>query len=273
MEIQWSLVLFTAISGTGACYFSFAVLQALLGKAEMPKMLDCIISVVLLGVGGMISVTHIIYHVDRIVEALSNPTSGIFIEACGVGIMCVLILIYFLMVWRNTAEMPRKVVAILIMVVGIVFAFECGNSYSMDSRPAWTTWLLPLGYCLTAIGAGAALNLMVKALTKTSQETLSFAGLLTLIGCALGILGNVMFIVSASAQAIEANGGITWCVLTIVLMVIAAALGALAYKKPENALSIGACATICAVVSAVGYRIVMWLVGAPLLNFFLMALD
>ncbi|MGN0073507.1 MAG: 4Fe-4S binding protein [Coriobacteriales bacterium] len=43
MEIQWSLVLFTAISGIGACSFAAACLQALLKKGEMPTKLECVV--------------------------------------------------------------------------------------------------------------------------------------------------------------------------------------------------------------------------------------
>lgn len=273
MEIQWSLVLFTAITGMGACLFSFAMLQALLGRGKMPDKTVCITSFAMLVVGGCISVTHIIHHLDRIVEALGHPTSGIFIEALGTGIMCLLIVVYFVMLYRKTSETGLKVVGAIAAVVGVVFAFECGNSYFMGSRPAWTTLLLPLGYCLTALAGGSALNLLLKAVGKAERDQIAFAAKLAIIGSALGLVGAIAFAISAGGYVASAAGAVAWVVLMIVLLAATLLLGVYSYLKDANAVSVGACATATAFVGVVAYRVVMWLVGTPVLDFFMMSLS
>lgn len=272
MEIQWSLVLFTAITGMGACLFSFSTLQALLGRGKMPDKTVCIVSFALLVVGGCISVTHIMYHLDRIVEALSHPTSGIFIEALGTGIMCALIAVYFIMLIKDVSPAGRKVVAVIAMVVGVVFAFECGNSYYMGSRPAWTTYALPAGYCLTALAGGAALNLLLKALGKSLAEEISFAGLLTAVGAGLGLVGALIFVATAGGYVAAGDGALVWAVLMFVLLAVTLLLGVYSSKRTEIAVSVGACASVTALVGVVAYRVIMWLVGTPVLDFFLMNL-
>lgn len=42
---------------------------------------------------------------------------------------------------------------------------------------------------------------------------------------------------------------------------------------PKSALVCGIVGTVCAVACAIALRVVMWLVGTPLLDFFLMPLD
>lgn len=272
MEIQWSLVLFTAITGMGACLFSFATLQALLKKGKLPDKKICIASFALLVIGGCISVTHIIYHLDRIVEALGHPTSGIFIEALGTGIMCVLIALYFIMLVRNVSESARKAVAIITAIVGVVFAFECGNSYFMGSRPAWTTYALPLGYCLTALAGGAALNLLFKAYEKADGEEIAYAGFLTVVASVLGLVGAVAFALFSAGYVFGSGMSVACALLTVALLVLTLLLGLIARKgkKPENALSVGACACATAFVGVVAYRVLMWVVGTPVLDFFMM---
>lgn len=80
MEIQWSLVLFTVVAGAGAWQFAAAMIEALAKKDELPCRAESIVAFVLLVVGGCLSVTHL-KHVDRILEALNHPASGIFVEA------------------------------------------------------------------------------------------------------------------------------------------------------------------------------------------------
>ena len=74
MEIQWSLVLFTAISGAGAWLFAFIGLNEFLGRARNDKglMVGCVLAAVLLAVGGVASVTHL-SHVDHVLWVLQHP--------------------------------------------------------------------------------------------------------------------------------------------------------------------------------------------------------
>lgn len=273
MEIQWALVLFTVISGAGAWLFAFSMLGYLLKKNETPSKMETIISLVLMAVGGCMSVMHL-SHVDRILEALNHPTSGIFIEAAMIGVLCVILAVYLIMLVRGTSEKARTVVGILGLLVGMVFTYACGSSYMMEARPAWQTVALPLAYFGTAASAGAGLNLLLKAVQKGDNQAVSFAGLLSIIGGALGAVLAAAFCISAGSYIAESqNGTMTWVIALFVAAVVVIACGVMAFKQPKNTLMLGVIALVAGLIAATALRIVMWLIGTPFMDFFLMALD
>lgn len=271
MEVQWALVLFTVVSGTGAWLFAWSSIQALARRGELPAKTEAVIAFVLLVVGGCLSVLHL-KHVDRIFEALNHPTSGIFVEAAMIGVMCVIVAVYFILLVRNSSEGARKAVAVIGAVVGIVFSFACGASYMMEARAAWMTYMLPLGYCATAAAAGAGLNALTKALAKADEDALSFAGLLAIVGGVVALVVCAVFCVQTGSYIAE-NGAAAWVVVLFVALVVTVAGGAYLYKKPSGALGVSAAVLAAGVIGAIGLRVAMWLVGTPLMDFFLMPLD
>lgn len=196
MEIQWALVLFTVVSGAGAWLFAFSMLGSLLKKDAAPGKMETITAFVLVAVGGCMSVMHL-SHVDRILEALNHPTSGIFIEAAMIGVLCVILAVYFVLLARNSSEKARTAVGVLGLLVGMVFTYACGSSYLMEARPAWQTVTLPLAYFGTAASAGAGLNLLLKAVQKRDEQAVSFAGLMAVVGGALGAVLAAAFCIAA----------------------------------------------------------------------------
>lgn len=273
MEIQWALVLFTVISGAGAWLFAFSMLGYLFKKDEAPSKMETIVAFVLVAVGGCMSVMHL-SHVDRIFEALNHPTSGIFIEAAMIGVLCVILAVYFVMLVRGTSEKARTAVGIAGLLVGMVFTYACGSSYMMEARPAWQTAMLPLAYFGTAASVGAGLNLFLKAAQKSDARAISFAGVLTVIGGTLGaVLAAAFCILAGSYIATSDNGAITWTIALFVAAMAAIGSGLLTLKKPKNALILSAIALIAGLIAATALRVVMWLIGTPFMDFFLMALD
>lgn len=270
MEVQWSLVLFTAISGAGAWLFSSSMIQALAKKGSLPTKMESIISFVLLVVGGFASVTHL-KHVDRIFEALNRPTSGIFIEAAFVGVLCVLIAVYFIMLVRNSSEGGRKVVGVIAMVAGIAFAFACGSSYLMGARAAWVTYALPLAYCTTAGAAGAGLNMLTKAIEKQGGEAVSFAGLIEAVVAIAALICCAAFIVPAGDAIVEGGAGL-WAAVTFVCALAGIALGAYTWKKSPEGVGLVAVVVAVGFVCAIALRVAMWLIGTPVFDFFMMPL-
>ena len=89
MTIQWSLVLFTVLSGCGAGLFACTALDEFRGGAASKVRLPaCAVAVALLVVGGIASATHL-SHVDRMMAVLAHPTAGIFLEALLLGLLAV----------------------------------------------------------------------------------------------------------------------------------------------------------------------------------------
>lgn len=273
MAAQWSLILFTVISGAGAWLFAWSMIQALAKKGAMPTKIETVVSAVLLAVGGIASATHL-KHIDRIFEALNHPTSGIFVEAALIGVLVVLMVIYFVMLVRGTKEGGLKAVGVITAVVAIVFPFMCGYSYMMEAREAWMTIALPLAYWGTAAVIGAGCNIVTKALEKADDAAVAFAGILTVVAGVLAIVTSAAFFMYAAGWIEGADGStVAWMVVTIVAGAVALACGAWAWKSAKNGMVAGIVAAIAGVVCAIGMRLAMWYVGTALLDFFLMPLD
>lgn len=273
MEAQWSLVLFTVISGAGAWLFATSMGGALAKRGALPTKVDSIVAIVLLAVGGIASVTHL-KHVDRIFEALNHPTSGIFVEAAMIGVLIVLIAVYLIMLVRGAKEGGLKVVGAVAGAVGIVFTVACGSSYMMEARQAWMTFALPLSYAMSAAAAGAGVNLVLKAISAADEKALSFAGVLEAVLSALAIVCCIAFFAYASGwMGAAKEGAVAWIAVTFVALALSLVAGVLAWKKPANAKAFALVALVAGVAGAIAMRVAMWLVGTPVLDFFLMPLD
>ena len=272
MEIQWALVMFTVVSGAGAWLFAGSMVAALAGKGELPTKLESIVAFALVAVGGCLSVLHL-KHVDRILEALNHPTSGIFVEAAMIGVLCVLIAVYFIMLQRGASRGGLKVVGVIAAIVGAVFTFACGNSYMMEARPAWVTITLPLAYFGTAASAGAGLHLLMKAAQKQGDAAVSFAGVLAAAGGVLGCVLAAAFCISSASWVAQADGALALVVALFVACVVCIAAGAVAVKRTQSGVALGVVAFAAGVAAAILLRVVMWIIGSPILNFFLMPLE
>ena len=273
MEAQWSLILFTVISGAGAWLFATSMAGAIAKRGALPTKMESIVAIVLLAVGGVASVTHL-KHVDRIFEALNHPTSGIFVEAAMIGILIVLIAVYLIMLVRGSKEGGLKAVGAVAAVIAIVFTFACGSSYMMEARQAWMTVALPFSYAATAAAAGAGVNLLLKSLAAVDDKSLSFAGLLEVVLSAVAIVCCAAFFVYASGWFADAKSGAAlWIAVTFVALASSLGCGVWAWKKPASAKTAGVAALAAGVIAAIAMRLAMWLVGTPVLDFFLMPLD
>ena len=151
MDIQWSLVLFTAIASCGTWVSVGVAVDELRGLTQRTNLVASVLALVLAVVGGIASVTHL-SHPDRIMAVLSHPTPGIFLEALLIGLFIAAVAVYVILLKRDASAGARKAVAVLAAVIGIVFSFASGYSYMMEARTTWNTITLPLGY----LGFGAA---------------------------------------------------------------------------------------------------------------------
>ena len=86
MDIQWSLVLFTAIASCGTWVSVGVAVDELRGLTQRTNLVASVLALVLAVVGGIASVTHL-SHPDRIMAVLSHPTAGIFLEALLLGLL------------------------------------------------------------------------------------------------------------------------------------------------------------------------------------------
>ena len=156
MEIQWSLVLFTALSGAGAWLVACAGLDAFRGLARKTVVPAVICGIALIIVGGIASATHL-SHVDRIMAVLAHPAPGIFLEALLLGIDVVVAAVFLVLYKREASAGALKVLGVVAVAMAAIFSYSCGSSYMMSSQLAWNTVALPLGYLGGAMASGTAL--------------------------------------------------------------------------------------------------------------------
>lgn len=260
MEIQWSLVIFTLLTGAGGWMLVGVAANEFIKKSKKDSFAITLIALVLVIVGGFVSVTHL-SHPSRIMNALSNPASGIFVEAVLVGIIAVCGIVQLILYKRKVAG-AAKVFAVLSALFGVVCSFMAGESYTvMASRAAWDTLLLPLAYLATAAPMGLGLYW---ALACPDEENGS--SVFALVSGIAGGVGAVSVAAYAMAAGIFVGDAMPYAACAIVLDVVACALGVVGAKKPGAAFAWAAVA--CACVAGALLRILMWVAGVGPFGFF-----
>lgn len=181
MEIQWPLVLFTLLSGTGGTLAAFAGASAIAKKDVELVRPSCAVAIALLIAGGICSAAHLA-HPLRAIAVVYHPAGGIFLEAILLGVLLVLLIALAAISGKRSQSFVSSVGA-LALLAGIALAYFSGVSYMMPAHPAWNTPLLPLCYLTTALAAGGSCYGLIARARKVSTslpvETLTGALALT----------------------------------------------------------------------------------------------
>lgn len=267
MSVQWSLVLFTALTGTAGWGFAALAFSEFRGKvARENQFFAAIVLLIVLIVGGCASVTHL-SHVEGILGALQHPTSGIFVEAVLVGLTALPAVIYLILIKQNSSANALRVFAVLAAVFGVVLSFMAGESYMMAARPSWNTILLPMGYTGTALPAGIALYML---LIGIKGEEIA-AELPVVLG-----IGGIIAAVSAAAYGIVSGDTshvlILWLLCVLVGGAAPAAIGFAMKKKQEQIKNLTTIALACSIIGVIAYRCFMWMCATDIVNFFSMTI-
>ena len=265
MEIQWSLAIFTALTG-GAGWMAVCIaIDEFQKKALKASFMAAVVALVLAIVGGIASVTHL-SHPENIMGVFGHPTSGIFTEALLVGLFAVAIVVYILLKKREASEGAAKALAVIAAVIGIILSCAAGASYMMESVPAWNTALLPLGYLGTAIPLGVASYMLVAKMQDPEADLTFYAKCLMIGGIVAAILVLAFALpAGASGSALGAMAG------AVVLAGIAPAILGFMRSKDAAKCTMGliVAALVCALIGALCFRAGMWLIAVPVANLFL----
>jgi DMSO reductase anchor subunit len=263
MSIQWSLVMFTVLTGCGGWLLASIAYDEFHAKAESTDLIAAIIGLVLMIAGGVCSVTHLA-HPENMLAALGHPTSGIFIEALLVGLCSASTVVYIVVLKKKPTSVARKVFIVLAAFFGVLLSFMAGESYMMPARLNWDTVLLPLGYLGTAMPSGIALYLVIRALRK---EEVSKMFSRFLIGA------GVIAVVTSATYVIYAGGVadyalLLWgcCVLLGGLLPVVA--GTLVQRLPDKLVVLMTLALVGALAGGIAYRCIMWMITSVVDNFF-----
>lgn len=266
MEIQWSLVIFTTLAGTGAWLFAFLGLGEVRGRhmQERSKFTIALTALVLLAVGGIASVTHL-SHPDRIMGALGHPTMGIFAEAAFLGVVALLIVVYLVLLKRKASTRLVRGFAFAGGALAVVLSFVLGYSYMMASRVAWNTISLPAAYLGTAMSVGAACFVVLLCVGK-EKGSFRFGALILLVSGIVSTVASVIYGFLSGAATGE-TAALFWVLAVVCGGVVPAACGCLSLKKPDQVMTFGMIALVMALCGCIGFRCVMWMVGEGL-NYF-----
>ena len=268
LEIQWPLVLFSLLAGSGAALFAFAVLPVALGDAALDATFAAVVTaMVIVVVGGCCSVFHLAQWQNS-VSVITNifSFSGISRELMLLAASFVIMLVEAWLVAGAGSDVggALQVVAVVGIVASLLLAFFCGHGYVMPGRPQWDTNLLPFAYAGTALATGGFLFNVIQIVLGSSVEAVSSlsvwnfaAALVCAVSCAaygahafktVGKMGNRGILV----------GGLFVCGIAVSLVCGAALLLVSAQAVVWAASFIGFVGSLAA---GLAVRVVMWQVG------------
>ena len=170
MDIQWSLLLFSLLAGTGGSLLAYVGLSQFCGFGARSRRNLIIASLVLVVVGGLFSVLHLEQKAN-IMAAAANvfSFSPISIELIMVGLNVIVGIVYLVMVIKETGELSLKVVAALGILFGLLIGYATGSGYQMGAQPMWNTVLLPLCYLVTDLALAGAVYVLVLWASKNRK--------------------------------------------------------------------------------------------------------
>lgn len=264
MEIQWSLLLFSALAGAGGSLLALTGAAELMGKAPKGKKTNLIVVLVLVIAGGLFSVLHLEQKAN-IMAAAANvfSFSAISMELIFVGLVAVMAIVYLVCTAREVAEATVKAVAVIGIVVGLLLGYVTGSGYQMGAMPYWDTPALPLAYLGTDLALGAALyGLLALAAKDNAQGALpaQFA----VVGAALSL---VLCLAYGATSGFALEPVLFWLGVIVLGGVANTAVAAVALKQPSNMALYGA-AVVFACIASVCLRAYMWALGTGTLDLF-----
>lgn len=290
MELQWPLILFTALLSWSAGLFATQGIYALRGKAPKAQMTALITSVVLMAVGGIAVFFHL-QHWERIFNGFGHITSGITQELIAIVVLFIVMVIFFVYLRRggDEAKVPSWV-SVLAIVVSAILVCVMGHSYMMASLPTWDS-VLQIGSLLGAACAlGPATMAFLAALKGQESELEAKANV---IGQAINLVLVVVYIIAIALAAGSLTSVAYWfdpcsptqaitdaatvspfagsALAASLLAILFAACGVLAAfvgKKKNDWKTWGAIGAVAAIASAIALRILFYMMGVSVYPFF-----
>jgi anaerobic dimethyl sulfoxide reductase subunit C (anchor subunit) len=261
MSIQWPLVIFTLLTGTGAGTLVFIGLAELLNVGAVVRRLAGWIAAACIVAGGAASVLHL-GNPSNVMAALGNlgSFSGISIELMLLGVSTVVAVAYAF-VARKDSGTASKTIGVIALIVGLVFVWALGSSYMIASRPAWATPVLPFAYFGSGLALGGFLYTTLLALRK-DIEGLKKTALFVLAAIVVEIVGFLAFGVTAGDSALVENALLYWGGAIVVGTAVPLAAAFVVWRNAEKPALIYV-GLVGALAGGLAFRALMWIVGNP----------
>lgn len=271
MAIEWPLVLFSTLAGCGGCTFAYIALANIMKCGKSARFGITVVAFALTVVGGLCSVVHLASP-ENVMAAVWNigSFSGISIELILIGIVCVFMVVYLVMLRREASKNATLAVGVIGGVFGLLLAFFTGHGYVLESQPAWNTELLPLAYLGTSLALGAFVYNVCALNMKVEADELQKMALPEGAGALVGAVTIVAYVIAALMGGSEQNALAVVAMLVIFGVVAGAACGILLLLKKTTATTIavpvaGLAATA---IGSLALRCFMWVMGSGFLTLF-----
>lgn len=264
MGIQWPLVIFSLLCGTGGCLLGATGLAEFVGVGAKMRVKSIIAGFVLVVLGGCFVLLHLAQP-SNVMGAFSHigSLSPISVEMLAVGLNAIVAIVYFFVArGDNPNAGALKGVGVCAIIVGLIIAFVTGNGYVMESQPAWNNIGLPLGYLGSALAAGFGAYACLLAIDKAEQADLAKFSTWVL---AAGIVALVLMLSFALMNGMQVNPVAYWLGAIVVGGAGTIAGGVWMRSSGANGAYV---AVACGVIGALCFRIVMWLSYTGYLDLF-----
>lgn len=284
MSIQWALVFFLLLVGWGCGVYAASVVTVdWMGRARQIRLVSMIASLILLAVGGFVSVLHL-GRPSRIFLALSKPKSGIFLEALLISLLGLVIIIYIIALKRNASDQTLKIIGTIGLIPAVILAFAIGNTYTLASRPAWDTILLPLNYFVSAAVMGTVTVSVIAARSKNADKSdvilLNRAVFISLLLQAVMIFAYLIYLGAAPFPDESRSVGrilagdlapLFWAGIVVLGLIVPVILTAETKKKESEfrvLLMKVQISLVCILAGGIAFRVMMFAIGTGIKNYF-----
>lgn len=193
MELQWPLIIFTALTAWASGLFATQCMCALKGDARKSQIPSLIASVAILGVGGIAVFFHL-EHWERIFNGFGNPTSGITHELVMIVILVAVMVAFFALARQRDGVIPKPL-SIAGIAVSALLVIAMAHSYMMASRPVWNTVLWVVYVLGNACVLGPATFALIDSLVDKESDGSKHATLV-LAGAAVNAVTTLAYAVA-----------------------------------------------------------------------------
>lgn len=259
-EVQWPLVFFSLLAGSGGTLACFLGLSELTGRAKEGRFVGSIVSLVLVVVGGCCSVLHLALP-QNVMAAATNifSFSGVSVELIMIGITFVVVFVYLVILVRVKNDTALKVFAVLGIVSGLVLAFVCGHGYVIESRHYWDTNLLPFAYLGSVLPVGAFAYLLIARIKGASLDDIASFRVWIVVAAVLSVVSMIAYMAFCGAEVLSRDLLNTVGLMVVCGMVGVVACTALSLKPSEKTFTaVASVAVVLALLGGLGTRVLMW---------------
>lgn len=271
MSIEWTLVLFSLLAGCGGCAFAYLGLSGFMLSSKKGRFQIALVAFIVTVVGGFCSVAHLASP-ENVMAAVWNigSFSGISVELMLIGIVCILMIVYMVMVKREVSETGIKVIGAVGAVFGLLLAFFTGHGYVIESRALWNTEMLPIAYLGTSLAFGAFAYVVCAVAFKVEPEEVHKMALPVGVGAIIGAISVVCYVFAVGFDQAASEPVVLWGGLILCGVVATAVCGVVVIlrKKYLDSLAMPCVGLVFSAIGALSLRAFMWLMGSGFLDLF-----